>query len=89
MGAIMQPDVMTRKHIKIIWITLAIVFVIMVVLYGYGLFVPSINPDKQTAQCEGAKNTLAELEKNPADAGASESKIQDARQLAETECSKS
>ena len=85
----MQPEVMTRKHIKIIWITLAAVFLIMIVLYGYGRLVPTINPDKQTVQCEGAKNTLAELERNPAEAGASESKIQDARQLAETECSKS
>jgi len=47
-----------------------------------------VNPDKQSALCEGAKNTLAELEKKPVDAGASTSKIEDARTLAETECAK-
>ncbi len=84
----MQPNVMTRYHIKVIWITFAAIALITLLLYGYGRLVPSVNPDKQSALCEGAKNTLAELEKKPVDAGASTSKIEDARTLAETECAK-
>jgi len=84
----MQPNVMTRYHIKVIWITFVVIGVITLLLYGYGRLVPTVNPGKQSTVCEGAKNTLAELEKNPAEAGASNSKITDARQLAETECAK-
>ena len=88
MGAIMQPEVMTKYHEKVIWKTFAAIGLIALLLYGYGRLVPSVNPEKQSALCEGAKNALTELEKNPAEAGASPSKIEDARQLAETECAK-
>ena len=84
----MQPNVMTRYHVKVIWITFAAIGVITLLLYGYGRLVPTANPEKQSAVCVGAKNSLAELQKNPAETGASPSKIDDARQLAETECAK-
>ena len=59
----MQPPVMTKYHGKVIWKTFAAIGLIALLLYGYGRFVPSVNPGKQSVLCEGAKNTLAELER--------------------------
>ena len=84
----MKPVVITKYHEKVIWKTFAIIAAITIALFLYGRYVPTATPGKQSSSCEGAMNTLADLEKNPVEAGASISKIEDARQLAETECAK-
>lgn len=84
----MKPVVISKYHEKVIWKTFAVITAITIVLFLYGKYAPSATPGKQSTSCEGARNSLAELEKNPGEAGASNSKIEDARQLAETECAK-
>ena len=84
----MKPVVITKYHEKVIWKTFAVITAITIALFLYGKYVPKAIEGKQSASCEGAINTLAALEKNPVEAGASNSKIEDARQLAETECAK-
>jgi hypothetical protein len=84
----MKPEVITRKHIRIFWISVGISAAFVLVLYAYGIWVPSPFPGKQVEKCEGARQTLAELE-NPVDRSVIDiSKIEDARQLVEIECSK-
>jgi len=84
----MKQNIISRKHVNIFWITLAVVALTSLVLYSYAHYIPSAVSGAQSRECEGALNTLAELERNPTEAGASESKLKDARQLAETECAK-
>ena len=51
----MQPNVMTRYHVKVIWITFAAIGVITLLLYGYGRLVPTANPENSQQCVQGPK----------------------------------
>lgn len=84
----MEPPVITPKHVRIFWISVAITVAIVVVLYVLGRWMPSPFVGEQARSCEGARQALAELKSPQGRSRIDSGKIHDAEELVKVECAK-
>lgn len=84
----MKPPVITPKHVRIFWISVAICLVFIVVLYPIGKWMPSPFIGEQAKSCEGARQALADLQNPQGRSAVDLGKIRDAEQLVKIECAK-
>ena len=83
-----KPDAPPTHHKQILWTTIIAIAVFIAAAYVYTSSVPSVIDGKQASKCAGAKQSLADFQ-NPRDGVTVDpSKIKDAQDLVEVECSK-